>query len=235
VLGPLPVLLVPVAHLLRLDAGDALRTSTYQVRYLLTTVAPALFALLPGALNAALVLKRYLPESRAPGLIILVAAPACAAVYLLLLGVLTQVAFHRELYLGLLLLACSPAVPLVAARRFLRRDTPERAARLVRTVGAVRAVVVALAAVLLAGWAGDHPLLRAWLGRVHPVWVAGVAAGMLASMWLTTVVVTDVLVSMLYQGLEAARSLAGTAAEDSLTRKINALGDSFRPAAPPAG
>ena len=90
VLGPLPILLLPVAHLLHLSAADALKTSSHQVLYLLTVTAPAFFALLPGTLRAALVLERLLPESRAPGQITLLAAPACTVVYLLPLGVLAQ-------------------------------------------------------------------------------------------------------------------------------------------------
>src|SRR5262249_24728062 len=45
VLGPFPVLLLPVAHLFSLNLEDSLRTSASQVRYLLTVTAPALFAL----------------------------------------------------------------------------------------------------------------------------------------------------------------------------------------------
>ena len=63
VLGPLPVLLLPVAHLFGLNTHDALRTSATQVRYLVAGIAPALFALLPGILRSGLVLKRFLPES----------------------------------------------------------------------------------------------------------------------------------------------------------------------------
>jgi hypothetical protein len=42
VLGPIPVLLVPVAHLFNLNEADSLKTSANQVRYLLTVIAPAL-------------------------------------------------------------------------------------------------------------------------------------------------------------------------------------------------
>jgi hypothetical protein len=90
VLGPLPVLLLPLAHLFNLSAEDSLKTSATQVRHLPTVLAPAFFALLPGTLRAALVLERFLPESRAPGQITLLAAPACTVVYLLPLGVLAQ-------------------------------------------------------------------------------------------------------------------------------------------------
>ena len=48
VLGPLPILVLPLAHLFQLNLEDSLRTSAHQVRYLLTVTAPAFFALLPG-------------------------------------------------------------------------------------------------------------------------------------------------------------------------------------------
>lgn len=234
VLGPLPVLLVPVASAFNLDPADALRTSTHQVRYLLLVTAPAFFALLPGALKAALVLLRFLPESRAPGQITLLAAPACIAAYVLPMGVLAQVAFHTELYVGLLLLSCSPVVPLLAVRRLLRRNTPEQAARLVRAIGLGQTALAVAGAVVLAGWVGEHPVLRTWVGHVSPAWVAGVAAKALASKWLTTVVVTDTLVAVLHREREAARSLAGTPAGDALARRLDALGEALRPAAPHA-
>ncbi len=235
VLGPLPVLLLPVAHLFHLNVEDALKTSANQVRYLLTVTAPAFFALLPGTLRAALVLERFLPESRAPGQITLLAAPACAVVYLLPLGVLAQLAFHPELYLGLLLLAGSPLVPLLAVRRLLRRDTPDRATRLVRTIVVVQGALGGLGVALVAGWLGEHPQLRALLGRISLVWVLGLVAKVLASKWLTTVVVTDVLVSLLHQGQESARSLAGTAEGAALAQKLDALGHALRRADPPKG
>jgi hypothetical protein len=235
VLGPLPVLLLPLPHLFGLNPRDSLKTSATQVRYLLTVTAPALFALVPGILRSALVLERFLPESRVPGQITLLAAPACTVAYLLLLAVLTQLAFHRGLYLGLLLLAASPLVPLLAARRLLRRDTPDRAARLVRAIVTAQGALAGSGVALIAAWLGEHPLLRTWLGRIDAVWVVGLVAKVLASKWLTEVVVTDLLLSMLHQGRESARSLADTAEGESLARRLDALGHALRPDGPTRG
>jgi hypothetical protein len=235
VLGPLPVLLLPLSHLFNLNAEDSLKTSGSQVRHLLTLTAPAFFALLPGTLSASLVLERFLPESRAPGQITLLAAPACAVAYLLPLGVLAQLAFNLGLYLGLLLLASSPLVPLLAVRSLLRRNTPNRAARLVRTIVVVQLALGALGLALIARWLGDHPLLRDLLGHISPVWVLGFAANFLASKWWTAVVVTDLMVSMLQQGHESAQALAETAEGKALARKLDALGHSLRPAGPAKG
>jgi hypothetical protein len=235
VLGPLPVLLLPLTHLFVLDPEDSLRTSARQLRHLLTVTAPALFALLPGTLRAALVLKRFLPESRAPGQIALLASPACAVAYLLPLAVLAQLAFQWGLYLGLLLLASSPLVPLLLVRRLLRRETPERAAPLVRTVVAIQGALGGLGVALIAAWLGEHPLLRAWLGRINAIWVVGLAAKVLASKWLTEVVVADVLLSLLHQGRESARALADTTEGKALARKLDALGQALRPEGPTKG
>jgi len=232
VLGPLPLLLLPIAYIFSLEGQDALKTSTSQVRYLLTVTAPSLFALLPGILSASLVLARMLPESRTPGQITLIAAPACIVAYLLPLGVLAQLAFQAEPYLGLLLLASSPVVPLLAARRLLRRNTPIQAARLVRTIHLFQAVLAGLGAVLLIGWVAENPLLRAWVGQVDGLWVLGLLARVLASKWLTTVVVVDLLVSILHQGQQAACALADTTEGELLARKLDALGNSLRSAEP---
>jgi hypothetical protein len=202
---------------------------------LLTVTAPAFFALLPGTLRAALVLERFLPESRAPGQIVLLAAPACLVAYLLPLAVLAQLAFHPWLYLGLLLLASSPLVPLLTVRALLRRDTPDRAARLVRAIAVIQGSLGVLGVALIAWWLGEYPLLRSRLGRISPVWVLGLAAKVRASKWLTTVVVTDLVVSMLHQGRQSARSLADTAEGETLARKLDALGDALRRAEPNQG
>jgi hypothetical protein len=235
VLGPLPVQILPLAHLFNLNAQDSLKTSAAQVRHLLTVTAPAFFALLPGTLRAALVLKRFLPESRAPGQITMLAAPACTVAYLLPLGVLAQLAFQWELYLGLLLLAISPLVALLAARGLLRRDSSHRAAGLIRTIAVVEGAVGALGAALIALWLVEHPFLRDLLGQIDPVWLLGLAAKVLASKWLTTVVVTDLLVSMLYQVRESTQSLADTAEGEALAQKLDALADSLRRAGPSRG
>lgn len=232
VLGPLPVLLLPISHILGLEGEDALKTSTNQAAYILTVTAPALFALLPGVLRASLVIERFIPESRTPGQITLLAAPACIMAYLLPLGVLAQFAFQPELYLGLLLLASSPVIPLLAARRLHRSNTPKQASRLVRTIAVFQGGLAALGAALLIGWVGEHPVLRAWIGQVDPIWVLSVVARTLASKWLTTVVVADLLVLMLHQGREAARALANTAEGEVLGRKLDSLGHSLRSAEP---
>jgi hypothetical protein len=235
VLGPLPVLLLPVAHLFDLNARDALRTSATQVRYLVAGTAPALFALLPGILRSGLVLERFLPESRAPGQITLLAAPVCTVAYLLPLAALAQLAFQRGIYLGLLLIAASPLVPLLAVRRLLRRDPPGRAARLVRTIATIQGLLVAAGALLIVRWLGEHAQLRALLGHLSLTWMAGFAAKMLSSKWLTTVVVTDVLLAMMDQARDSARSLADTAEGESLARKLDALGRALRPGGPRGG
>jgi len=228
VLGPLPLLLTPVARLFDLDTMDTLKTSSTQIRQLITVTAPAFLALLPGILRAALMLERFLPESRAPGQIALLAAPACAVAYLIPLGAVAQLWFQPGLYLGLLLLACSPLVPLLAVHRLLRRNSAQRSARLVRNIVVVQVSMSALGLALVARWLGEHPLLRELLGHIKPIWVLGLAAKMLASQWLTTVVVTDVVVSLLHQGREAAQSLADTAEGNVLARKLDALGQSLR-------
>jgi hypothetical protein len=233
VLGPLPVLLLPLSYLYDLKAEDALKTSARNVGYVLTVTTPALFALLPGTLSAALVLKRFLPESRAPGQITLLAAPACTVSYLLPLAVLAQLAFHPWLYLGLLLLALSPLVPLLAARGLLRRDPPSRAARLLRIIALAQGALAALGLALVVRWLGEHPVVRELLGEVSPVWMVGWVAKVLASKWLTTVVVTDLVVSLLHQGRESTRSLVDTAEGRALAEKLDALGDAVRPARAP--
>lgn len=235
VMGPLPLLLVPVARLFDLGVADTLKTSATQVRQLITVTAPAFLALLPGILRAALMLERFLPESRAPGQITLLVAPACAVAYLIPLGVVAQLAFQPWLYLGLLLLASSPLVPLLAVHWLLRRDSPQRAARLVRCIVALQVAVSAVGLALVARWLGDHPLLQELLGHIKPIWVVGLAAKMMASQWLTTVVVTDLVVSLLYEDREAAQSLTDTAEGNILAQKLDALGRSLRPSRPANG
>jgi hypothetical protein len=228
VLGPLPILVLPLAHLFHLNQEDSFRTSAHQVRYLLTVTAPAFFALLPGVLRATLVLKRFLPESKAPGHITMLAAPACTVAYLIPVGVIAQLAFQPGLYLGLLLLAGSPVVPLLAVRWLLRRDPPDRAARLVRAIALVQGALSLVAVVLIASWLGENPLLRDLLGQIHPSWVLGMVAKTLASKWLTTVVVTDLLVSMLHRVQESAQCLTDTAEGEALVQKLDVLGCSLR-------
>ena len=228
VLGPMPLLLLPVSRLFHLDPEDAIRTSAAQVRYLLTVTTPAFFSVLPGALSAALVLKRFLPESRAPAQIVVLAAPACMVAYLIPLAALAQLAYHPVLYSGLLLIACSPVVPLVAARKLRRCDTPGEAARIVRIIVWAEGMIAAVGAAMLVAWLEEHPQLADWVGRVDPVWVLGAVAKVLASKWLTAVVVTDLLVAMLHQGWEAGRAMTGTAEGEALARKLDALGAAVR-------
>jgi hypothetical protein len=230
VLGPVPVLLLPLAQLFQLNEADTLKTAARNVGYILTVTTPALFALLPGTLNAGLVLKRFIPESRAPGQLTLMAAPACIVSYLLPLAVLAQVAFHPGLYVGLLILALSPLVPLLAVRWLLRRHIPNRAAGGLRTIVVTQGAVSILGLALIIAWLGEHPLFRSLLGEISPAWVVGFVAKVLASKWLTTVVVTDLLVSMLHQGRQSAQSLTDTAEGQALAEKLDVLAESLRPA-----
>jgi hypothetical protein len=65
---------------------------------------------------------------------------------------------------------------------------------------------------------------------MDPAWVLGLVAKTLASKWLTTVVVTDLLVSMLHRVQASAQSLTDTAEGEALAQKLDALGCSLRPA-----
>ena len=160
----------------------------------------------------------------------MLAAPACMVAYLIPVGVVAQLAFQPGLYLGLLLLAGSPLVPLLAVRWLLRRDPLDRAARLVRAIGLAQGALGVVAVALIASWLGENPLLRDLLGQIDPAWVLGMVAKTLASKWLTTVVVTDLLVSMLHRVQESAQSLTDTAEGEALAQKLDALGCSLRPA-----
>lgn len=224
VIGPLPVLLLPLAALFDLNEADALRTSATQVKHLLLVTAPALFAVLPGILRAALVLKRFLPESRAPGQIAGLSAWACLIANLIPLGVVAQLAFEPRLYLGLFLISLSPVVPLVCARRLLRRDDPTSATRLIRVLSTIQGLLTASGATLLVLFVGEHPVLRDLLGRVDPMWVLALVARVLAGKWLMTVVVTDLLLLLLHTGHESSRALAGTPEGERLVQKLDAMG-----------
>ena len=89
-------------------------------------------------------------------------------------------------------------------------------------------MLAVLGAALLIGWVGNQPQLRAWVADVDPVWVLGMIARVMASKWLTTVVVADLLISMLFQGQEASLAIADKAEGKGLARKIDALGKSLR-------
>ena len=233
VLGPLPVLLLPVSHLFNLNLEDSLKTSTTQVRHLFTVIAPALFALLPGTLRAALVLERFLPESRArsdhaaggsglhgglptpPGGSDSTGVPLGAVP-----GPIAPCQF-----------APRPAAggPLAASPQYAepgnRLLAPSSWSRERRHLGVAPT----------ARWLGEHPLLQTLLGQINAVWVVGLVAKVLASKWLTEVVVTDLLLSMLHQGRESAQSLVDTAEGEALAQKLDALGHSLRPAGPTKG
>jgi hypothetical protein len=99
----------------------------------------------------------------------------------------------------------------------------------------IQAALGVVGVALLAMWVGEHPLLRALLEQISAVWVVGVGAKVLASKWLTEVVVTDQLLSLLHQGRESAQSLADTAEREALARKLDALGHSPQPPEPKKG
>ena len=71
------------------------------------------------------------------------------------------------------------------------------------------------------------------IGHLDAAWIVGFTAKMLASKWLSTIVVTDVLLSMMDQTRESSQSLEDSAEGQSLARKLDALGQAMRPASPP--
>jgi hypothetical protein len=91
-------------------------------------------------------------------------------------------------------------------------------------------VLAIVAVALIASWLGQNPLLQDLLGRIDPAWVLGLVAKTLASKWLTTVVVTDLLVSILHRVQESAQCLTNTVEGEALAQKLVALGGSLRPA-----
>jgi hypothetical protein len=223
-LGPLPVFLLPMTHLLDLHGMDAARTAAGQIHAILTVTIPPLLALLPGAARAALVIERFLPESEAPGWLALLTAPFCALGYVLLLGVVLQLSVSPWLVGGLLLLTASPLVTLARWRELVQRDTPQVGARAARSIAWMQVSLSAAGLALLTRYVADKPVLVDLLGHVNIWWFLSFVAGVLSLRILVTVVLVDLFIDLLYRGRESARKLAGTPTEATLDRKITALG-----------
>lgn len=229
--SPLLIFLIPPNLLVAAGDQDSLLFSLQQTWAIITFYGPGLFAFLPAVIRAALLLKRFLPESQLPGVLALLAAPFAASVYLLTLVICLQLTVNPALIVGLALITLGALLHLPYGPALLRRNPGPETRKTVGRLELLQAVLTIGGLALLALYVTEFPMLRRLLGNVSLAWFLGFIAGINANRTLLTVVLTDFLLSLLHQSQQAARQLAGTELGQALERKIDTLGSVLQPTA----
>jgi hypothetical protein len=223
--GPMPLFMIPYSRVLGQRGGAALVLASDVILGLLNIYVPALFALLPALIRASLALKRFLPEAALPGVLVLVATPLQTLVYVLLICILSQIAPHRELILGLLCLALAPMVWVVRAKALIKPVGAKEGKDPLWIEGLVSNGLALMGSSLILLEVSEEIDLGRWIGQVVDVmWVLRFMAGMLASRTILAVILVDGLLALLYHAHQAESAGAPAEAAESLRRKINSLG-----------
>lgn len=222
-LGPMPLFLIPYPRVLQQSGVDAVVLASNVIRGILLFYVPQLFAMLPALVRASLVLKRFLPESALPGVLIVVAAPLQSLIYVVLLCILVQIAPRADLVLGVFFLAVAPLVWLARARTLTRPAgagaSPLRFERLVSSGFSLIGSSLILGAV-----AKDADLDTLILQNINVSWILSFMAGVLASRAILTVILVDGMLAMLYHAYRAEHATTPAEAAERLGRTLRSLG-----------
>lgn len=232
-LGPMPLFLIPFPRVLEQHGVDAMLLASNVIRGVLTLYVPELFALLPALIRASIVLKRFLPESVVPGLLVVVATPLQSLLYFLLICILVQIVPHRDFVLGMLCLALAPLVWLARAKAIIRPISAQQGENPLRYESLVNVGLTLIGSLLILLEVSEDVELDLLIFRNVDVYqVLRLMAGVLASRALLTVILVDGMLAILFHSSRAEQ--AGTPAEtaERLKGKIRVLGEALTDGGP---
>ncbi len=179
-------------------------------------VGPKAISLFPGIMRSSMTLKTMLPEAATPGWATVLAAPLYALFFIVIASTIIQMQGSLALILGIICFMAAPIVYLWKARDLIEPQTPERAATVIARVRLVALIFNLLGVFLLAIFFFD--VLKMGVLDVLKFGIS-VLAGVIA----LTVVASDFVVALLWTGYQQSRAFHGTALQQSLETKYQAL------------
>lgn len=180
------------------------------------TIAPKAIALFPGIIRSAISLKTLVPESAAPGWVAALMAPLYAIFLLTLVSVINQARGDIFLVGGVLCYMVGPLIYLLRAKHMVRPHSPEEATTVVRGARRQAAIFTVVGTVSLSIFVIRMPGLS-WGDALG--FIIGVGGNVL----LMTVVASDLVLALLYQGYRQGRNFAGSDHEARLEERFAAL------------
>ncbi|MGD1979297.1 MAG: hypothetical protein PVJ98_07890 [Akkermansiaceae bacterium] len=212
--------LVPLAYFIdtrKMGANSAMMSAQFAGLYFVILL-PTLLGLFPGIVRSALTLKTMLPESQMPGWVALIIAP----LYTLFLATGLVVAAQSQDFListTFIAFMAAPVLVILNGRRLIAPNTAEQMMQnmsiLKRLIGVAYGIGIGLA-VLVA--------LR-FLNKVDVSFfdVTGFITSVLGNLFLVTVVVSDLLMSLFKEAFSRENELRENNLLDSLTERFENL------------
>jgi hypothetical protein len=182
------------------------------------TIAPKAIALFPGIIRSSISLKTLVPESASPGWVAAIMAPLYAVFLLTLVSVINQSQGDFFLICGVICYMIGPMVYLVYARRLVRPHTAAETSTVIRRLRRIAAGFTTAGTALVAIFVLRMPQLS--FGDA-----LGFLVGVGGNLLLMTVVASDLILAMLYQGHRQARAFAGSELEAILDHRFAALSE----------
>lgn len=199
-LGALPLYLIPLPKVLGLRGIAAAHLALDVIRSMLISYIPTLFAFLPALIRSAVVLKRFLPDSVLPGILILVSTPLCSLIYLLVVSIFMQVLPHWDLIGGFLFLALAPLIYLTRTRALMRPTGTVQEQRSLRLIARTSTGCTLVGCVLILYSISRAIDLMSIIGQELDLWWAfQFLAGILANRAMLTVMLVDGVLELLAQ------------------------------------
>jgi hypothetical protein len=180
------------------------------------TIGPRAVALFPGIIRSSLAVKTLLPESPAPGWVILILGPLYSVFLLVLVTGMIQSQASFFLLAGAVCLMLSPLVFVLRRRDLVRPQSGAEAARMVSSTKRLAGVFSALGVVLLGIFLLRRP-------HVDVIDLFGFLTGVAGNVVLLMVVGADFIVGVLRSAHEIQKHFHGSALEAALEQKFDAL------------
>lgn len=175
-------------------------------------------AIFPGVIRSSMSLKTLLPESATPGWIVAMIAPLYALVLLLMLLTANQIGGSVFLLLGAICLTIAPAVYIVCAKALVRPRGPKGVSSVVNRIRLTAVGFNVLGIVFVSIFVIDLELLEFSD-------VVNFVLGLIGSVLLLTVVVSDLVVSLLRAGYLQSQDFQESRLRENLDRRFAALAE----------
>lgn len=217
---PLLLGLIPMAYFIDLKGtgvNPAMMSFQFGLTYFIL-LTPTLLGLFPGIVRSALTLKTMLPESQMPGWVALIIAP----LYALFLCIGLVIAAQAQDFLisaTFIAFIAAPVIVILNGRRLITPNTSEQMMTNITIVKRQISLAYGIGIIL------SFLVALRFLNKVDVSFfdVVGFISALLANLFLVTVVVSDLLITLFKEAYTRENDLRENDLLDSLTNRFDSL------------
>ncbi|MEM9345317.1 MAG: hypothetical protein AAGB26_01740 [Planctomycetota bacterium] len=221
-LGPFLVWCIPIAPFMDYTtSGQRIQIGLFVSLFAALDLFPRIIGLFAGIIRASLTLKTLLPESNTPGWLAVITAPLYVLFFLVALIIAIQSTISIWLVLSFNAFILAPVMLLTRTKSLVRSVDPKDGHLVVQQIRRTSIVCVGAALIFFIIFVSTIELNI----PIEAVDVFNIIASFLASVLLLTLVMSDLMMSLMIHAYSQQQVFRGSEMENALAGKVGDLSD----------